>query len=83
MTDKIKVFGYIMRLEENRMITSNVQKIMEEKMISIRKMVQDTGISNMTILRARRSGINQCRLYTLEIMAEYFGCKTKDLYEED
>ena len=65
------------------MITSNVKKIMEEKKISIRKMVQNTGISNMTVLRARRNGINQCRLCTLEVMAEYFGSKTKDLYEED
>lgn len=64
------------------MITSNLKKIMEEKKISIRTMVYDTGISNMTILRARRDGIIQCRLHTLEIIAKYLGCKTKDLYEE-
>jgi len=65
------------------MITSNLKKIMEEKKISIRTMVYDTGIANTTILRARRQGINQCRLYTLEVMAKYLGCRTKDLYEEE
>lgn len=64
------------------MITSNLKQIMEEKKISIRTMVEATGISNMTILRARRDGINQCRLCTLEIIAEYLGVKTKDLYDE-
>lgn len=64
------------------MITSNLKKIMEEKKISIRTMVYATGLSNMTILRARRDGINQCRLCTLEVIADYLGCKTKDLYEE-
>ena len=65
------------------MITSNVKIIMEERHISIRTMVSDTGLSNMTILRARRNAINQCRLYTLETIATYLGCKTKDLYNED
>ena len=65
------------------MITSNIKRLMEEKNISIRTMVYDTGLSNMTILKARRNQINQCRLCTLEIIAKYLGCKTKDLYSED
>ncbi len=64
------------------MITSNIKQIMEAKNISIRTMVYDTGLSNMTILRARRNGINQCRLCTLEAIADYLGCKVKDLFEE-
>ena len=64
------------------MITSNLKRIMEEKGISIRKMAEQTGLSNMTILRARRDEIKMCRLCTLEAMAGYLGCKTKDLYEE-
>ena len=65
------------------MITSNLKKIMEERQVSIRTMVYDTGLSNMTILRARRNGINQCRLCTLEVIAGYLGCKVKDLFEEE
>lgn len=83
MTFKVKVFAYIVRLEENRMITSNIKPLMEERKISIRTMVRDTGISNMTILRARRNEINQCRLCTLEVIAGYLECRVKDLFEED
>ena len=65
------------------MITSNIRAIMEKKNISIRTMGYDTGLSNMTILKARRKQIRQCRLCTLEVIAVYLGCKTKDLYNED
>ena len=64
------------------MITSNLTKIMEEKKVTIRAMIQGTGLSDMTILRARRKQISQCRLCTLEIMAEYLGVRVKDLFEE-
>ena len=64
------------------MITSNIRKMMEEKGITIRDMVAKTGISDKTILRARCSRINECRLYTLEAMAEFLECKVKDLFEE-
>ena len=64
------------------MIYSNLKRIMEEKGISIRDMVYATGISNMTILRARSDEILQCKLITLQTIANYLGCKTKDLYEE-
>ncbi len=64
------------------MITSNLKQMMEEKKISIRTMVYATGLSNMTILRARGKGIHQCRLCTLEVMAAYLGCKVKDLFDE-
>jgi len=64
------------------MITSNLKGIMEEKKISIRTMVYATGVSNMTILKARQHKINQCRLCTLEVIAEYLGVKVKDLFDE-
>jgi hypothetical protein len=38
-------------MEDSRMITSNLKKIMEEKGITIRVMVQETKLSDMTILR--------------------------------
>jgi len=65
------------------MITSNVRKMMENKRISVRSMVVGAGLSDKTILRARCSRINECRVYTLEAIAEYLGCKVKDLFEED
>jgi len=65
------------------MITSNVRKLMEDKGVTIRDMVEKTGISDKTILRARCSRINECRVYTLETIANYLGCKVKDLFEED
>jgi len=65
------------------MITSNIKKIMEKKGVTIRKMVQDTRLADVTILRARREQISQGRLCTLEVMAEYLGCTIKDLFEEE
>ena len=44
------------------MIISNVQRIMEEKGVTIRGMVEKTGLADMTILRARRGHIAQCKL---------------------
>jgi transcriptional regulator with XRE-family HTH domain len=74
----------IMYLEEPHMITitSNLRAIMEAKKITIRAMEEHTGLSNVTILKARRKGITSCRLGVLQIMAEYLGVKTKDLYDE-
>ena len=65
------------------MITSNVRKLMEDKGVTIRDMVANTGISDKTILRARCSRINECRVYTLEAIANYLGYRVKDLFEED
>jgi len=65
------------------MITSNVRKLMEDKGVTIRDMVAKTGISDKTILRARCSRINECRVYTLETIANYLSCKIKDLFEEN
>jgi DNA-binding Xre family transcriptional regulator len=73
----------VMRSEENRMITSNLKAIMSEKKVTIRRMVAETGLSNMTILKARRAEITQCRLCTLAAIAAYLGVKTKDLYSEE
>lgn len=64
------------------MIVSNVRKLMEEKGITIRKMVEDTGIADKTILRARSPQMNQCILTTLEAIADYLECTVKDLFEE-
>jgi DNA-binding Xre family transcriptional regulator len=65
------------------MIRSNVKKIMEDKGVTIRGMFMKTGLADMTILRARRHQISQCRLNTLETIAQCLGCKVKDLFDEE
>ena len=67
----------------NIKIESNLAKIMEERKVSIRTMVEHTGLSNMTILKARRHKITQCRLCTLIVIAEYLGVGVKDLFDEE
>jgi DNA-binding Xre family transcriptional regulator len=64
------------------MLTSNVKKIMENKGVTIRKMVEQTGLADKTILRARCEQISQCRIYTLETIAAFLDCKVKDLFDE-
>ena len=64
------------------MIISNVKKMMEDKNVTIRQMMAGTGLSDKTILRARCGQINQCRLYTLESISVFLGCKVKDLFDE-
>ena len=64
------------------MIISNVRKIMENQTITIRKMVEDTGIADKTILRARSENITKCRMGTLEEIANYLNCAIKDLFDE-
>jgi len=64
------------------MITSNLKAMMVQKGVTLKRMAEDTGLAEMTLIRARRKQIVYCRLCTLAIMAEYLGVKTKDLYEE-
>ena len=64
------------------MVISNIRQIMESKNVTVRHMMEDSGLANETILRARGEQIAQCRLETLERIAKCLGCKTKDLYEE-
>lgn len=65
------------------MITSNVKKLMEEKGITIRALVAQTKLSDKTILRARGGHIVECRLYTLQTLAQALECRVKDLFEEE
>ena len=65
------------------MIVSNVKNLMEERRVTIRMMIEKTGLADVTILRARREQIVNCRLETLELIAKCLNCKIKDLFEED
>lgn len=65
------------------MITSNLKYLMREKKISINKLIELSGVSNHTIVRARRTSICECTLVTLEKIANALGCKVKDLFEQE
>lgn len=62
------------------MIQSNVKNLMERKGITLKQMVKDTGLAEMTLIRARREQIGACRLDTLLLIAEYLECKIEDLF---
>ena len=64
------------------MVTSNVNRIMKRKKMTIRSLAAESGLSDRTILRARSSQIVQCRLYTLQTIARLLECQVKDLFEE-
>lgn len=62
------------------MIQSNIKQIMEKKRITLKRMVEDTGLAEMTIIRARRGQIASCQLETLLVMADYLNCTVEELY---
>ena len=64
------------------MLISKVKQVMECKKVTVRGMMEHTGLANETILRARCELITQCRLETLERIAQCLGCKAKDLFDE-
>lgn len=65
------------------MIVSNIKQLMEKKSITLKQMAKETGLAEMTLIRARGNQILQCRLETLVVIAKYLDCKTRDLYSED
>ena len=62
------------------MIQSNVKDLMEKKGVTLKQMVKDTGLAEMTLIRARREQIGACRLDTLLTIADYLDCKIEDLF---
>ncbi len=64
------------------MVTSNIRHIMERKGIGIRALAERAGLSDKTILRARSCHIVECRIYTLQAIAQALNCRVKDLFEE-
>lgn len=64
------------------MIQSNIKKLMENKGITLRDLMEKTGLSNETILRARGDKILKCRLETLVAIAAALGCGVKTLFDE-
>ena len=68
------------------MLVSHVKRIMEERGISITKLMELTGLANETIQRARRGGgpgqLGSCSLLTLEAIARALDVRICDLFEE-
>lgn len=62
------------------MIKSNVKELMEKKGVTLKQMVKETGLAEMTLIRARREQIKTCRLDTLLVIANYLECKIEDLF---
>lgn len=62
------------------MIHSNIKDLMEKKGVTLKQMVKDTGLAEMTLIRARREQIGACRLDTLLVIADYLDCKIEDLF---
>lgn len=62
------------------MVRSNIKKLMKEQGITLKQMVKDTRLAEMTLIRARREQISACRLDTLLVIAEYLDCKIEDLF---
>jgi len=56
---------------------------MKKKKVTVRGMVESTGLSSATINRARQDeGIAECRLSTLARIGSVLGVNTKKLYDE-
>lgn len=64
------------------MLRSNLKALMEQRGITLRQMVEETGLAEMTLIRARRGQISACRLDTLVSIANYLGCTVNDLFSE-
>lgn len=65
------------------MVRSCIKELMKKKRITLARMVSDTGLAEMTIIRARREQIGQCRLDTLIVIAKYLNCTVNDLFDEE
>lgn len=61
---------------------SNVESFMKEKGISVQKMSKDLHVSNSEISKSRHH-IEFCSMILLMQIADYLGCKVKDLFEEE
>jgi DNA-binding Xre family transcriptional regulator len=64
------------------MIKSNVKREMDKKRLSIRKLVDQTGLSSGTVHRARGEQVGKCSLTTLERIAKALDVRVKDLFDE-
>lgn len=61
---------------------SNIEFLMKKKGIRVKKMSEDLNVSDTEIYKARHH-IEFCSMMFLMRIADYLGCKVKDLFEEE
>ena len=64
------------------MISSQIKEIMEDKGVTYVELERMTGLSNLTITRARSELIRECKLSTLEAIASALGVRIYDLFDD-
>ena len=64
------------------MITSNIKEIMEDKGVTYVELERRTGLTNLTITRARGELIRECKLSTLEAIARALQVRVYDLFDD-
>lgn len=65
------------------MFKSHVKFLMEKEGKTLRGLASEIGISDRTILRARKDDmIGLCKLETLQAIAQALKVSTKELYDE-
>lgn len=64
------------------MIVSNIKEIMEDKGVTYVELERRTGLTNLTITRARNELIRECKLSTLEAIAKALGVRIYDLFDD-
>jgi DNA-binding Xre family transcriptional regulator len=63
---------------------SNIEYIMKNKKITIRQLEHDSGLNNVTILRARKDDmIERCTLGTLVKIADALEVPVHDLFDDE
>jgi len=63
---------------------SHLEKIMNDKKTTIRQLGEDSGVNNVTIMRARKDDmIERCTLGKLRQISEALGVSIHDLFDED
>ncbi|WP_462326101.1 helix-turn-helix domain-containing protein [Desulfoplanes sp.] len=63
---------------------SHLERIMNEKKTTIRQLGEDSGVNNVTIMRARKDDmIERCTLGKLRQIAEALEISIHDLFDED
>ena len=63
---------------------SRVKEMMEDQKVTVRVLAEKQSMTIRTIMKARDDNhIRNCRLGTLEKIAQALGCRVKDLFEEN
>lgn len=63
---------------------SKLEQVMKDKGVTIRLLEQLSGVTSVTIVRARKDElIAKCSLETLQKLAVALGCSVHDLFDDD